>query len=392
MLPSTVAGRSGRGRLLVGAVCLVGLLGIVAWQVGAHVQSPAQAAANAGPPVPSWITAPAQLRPLSTTVIVRGSVAPAETVTVSAPASVTGTVLISYRPLPVGSSVADGHVVLEISGRPVFVMHGSVPVFRTMAPGMSGRDISQLQAALSHLGCSTAGDSGVFGADTAKCVANLYRRAGYQPLSSSGQPVTGLAGVGAIVPEGEIIYAPASPVRIISIGGTVPAAPGSDAGNTKGAGGLATLASGGLQVLATVPEAALPLLRVGATAELLDESLNKPYRAVVVSLAAAPSVGPDGVPGHAVVLKTNDPLPVSQTGATLRVTFTQSRTSGDVLVVPVAAVSASVTGSARVQILNSQGTPTDVAVVVGLSADGFVVVTPVDASSLHSGDLVVVGR
>jgi multidrug efflux pump subunit AcrA (membrane-fusion protein) len=77
----------------------------------------------------------------------------------------------------------------------------------------------------------------------------------------------------------------------------------------------------------------------------------------------------------------------------LRVTITAAATDGEVLVVPLAAVSSAADGSTRVSILGSaNGSPVEVAVTAGLSADGFVAIEPVEPGSLAAGDLVVVGR
>jgi multidrug efflux pump subunit AcrA (membrane-fusion protein) len=81
------------------------------------------------------------------------------------------------------------------------------------------------------------------------------------------------------------------------------------------------------------------------------------------------------------------------TGSNLRVTITAASTQTEALVVPLAAVSSAGDGTTRVSIVaGPNASPVDVAVDVGLSADGFVVVEPVVAGALGEGDLVVVGR
>ena len=87
-------------------------------------------------------------------------------------------------PPPAGSAIVEGAVVIGVSGRPVFLMEGEVPVYRTLAPGMAGEDIAQLQAALARLGYSPETD-GFFGGGTKLAVRELYRRAGFQVIESS---------------------------------------------------------------------------------------------------------------------------------------------------------------------------------------------------------------
>jgi hypothetical protein len=60
--------------------------------------------------------------------------------------------------------------------------------------------------------------------------------------------------------------------------------------------------------------------------------------------------------------------------------------------VPLAAVSAGADGQARVDVVGANGKATQVNVTAGLSADGFVEITPVEPGAIKQGDLVVVGQ
>ncbi len=84
-----------------------------------------------------------------------------------------------------GDEVIEGQRVVEVSGRPVFVMTGAVPVYRTLRPGMTGEDVTQLQQALTRLGCAVIDEPGVYGDSTKACVAQLYNDAGYDPVPTS---------------------------------------------------------------------------------------------------------------------------------------------------------------------------------------------------------------
>jgi multidrug efflux pump subunit AcrA (membrane-fusion protein) len=64
------------------------------------------------------------------------------------------------------------------------------------------------------------------------------------------------------------------------------------------------------------------------------------------------------------------------------------KTNGEVLVVPVAAVATSQDGSTRVQVQRKDGSVQDVAVRLGLTANGLV---EVSGTGLAAGDRVVVG-
>jgi hypothetical protein len=177
--------------LAAAAFLIVGTVG--GWFVAREVQSPDQAASRAAPPTPSWITAGVERRVLSQTVISRGDVRPEVSIVVGVPSSVEGSAVVTAVAVAVGDAVVEGSRVIEVSGRPIFVLLGAVPVYRSLRPGMSGADVVQLQAALDRLGCDTTADAGVYGSATKLCVAGLYIDAGYEPVPTSATEAVDLA-------------------------------------------------------------------------------------------------------------------------------------------------------------------------------------------------------
>lgn len=147
------------------------------------IVSPAEAAAQAAPPEPEAITVPVEQRTLANDVVMRGDVLyedPAaitvEAVDLGGPAVVTGHVP------EVGSTVEAGQVVLEVTGRPVILLTGELPVYRTLRTGLSGPDVVQLKEALTALGIDPGNtDSDVYDAATAAAVVKLYDKVGYTP-------------------------------------------------------------------------------------------------------------------------------------------------------------------------------------------------------------------
>ena len=152
--------------------------------MGSRVSSPAQVAARAAEPKASWITAKVERRVLRSTLIVRGDVRPESSVLVQVPASVSGTAVVTGVHLSVGDEVSEGTRLVEVSGRPVFVLEGSVPVYRTLKPGMHGADVQELQDALLRLGYTSDRD-GTFRASTKAAVQAFYAASGYVPEPSS---------------------------------------------------------------------------------------------------------------------------------------------------------------------------------------------------------------
>ena len=146
------------------------------------IVSPADAAANAAPPEAGPITVPVELRSLANDIVLRGDAVyedPAEVVVetgdLGGPAVVTGHVP------EVGATLDAGTVVLEVAGRPVILLPGDLPVYRTLRVGVAGPDVLQLKAALVALGID-AGDpaSPAYDAATARGVEALYARVGYE--------------------------------------------------------------------------------------------------------------------------------------------------------------------------------------------------------------------
>jgi peptidoglycan hydrolase-like protein with peptidoglycan-binding domain len=62
----------------------------------------------------------------------------------------------TYTKLPaVGHVIRQGHVLYRVNDRPVLLLHGSTPAYRTLAAGASGLDVAELNADLVALGYAT---------------------------------------------------------------------------------------------------------------------------------------------------------------------------------------------------------------------------------------------
>lgn len=166
---------------VTGAVLLSGA-GVAAAQL---IKSPAQAVADSSAPPPSTLTAPVEHRTLQDSVIVRGTVRAAQSVEVAPAGSGAdaGAPVVTKLPVKAGQALRAGQLLLEVSGRPVFVLKGGLPVYRDLKPGADGDDVAQLQSALAGLGHGTGGDrAGHFGQGTKDALAAFYASIGYDPL------------------------------------------------------------------------------------------------------------------------------------------------------------------------------------------------------------------
>lgn len=181
--------RSGwRGARLVALVAAVAVLalggGIL---VSRFVVSPAELAAQARAPEAGAITAPIEKRVIENTITSRADVTYAGAVDVKVDNSgLEGPAVVTGHVPEVGATLVAGSVALEVAGRPLIVLPGDLPVYRSLHAGLSGPDVLQLKAGLASLGIDP-GDTGsdVFDAATAAALNTLYRNAGYPAPAAS---------------------------------------------------------------------------------------------------------------------------------------------------------------------------------------------------------------
>ena len=152
------------------------------------IVSPADAAASAAAPEAGPITVPVERRTLANDVVLRGDAIYED------PASVTvevgdigGPAVVTGQVPEVGATIEAGQVMLEITGRPVILLPGELPTYRTLRAGVSGPDVLQLKTALNALGIPM-GDplSPAYDDATAAAVVELYARVGY-PAPTAGE-------------------------------------------------------------------------------------------------------------------------------------------------------------------------------------------------------------
>ena len=405
-------------------------------------------------------------------------------------------------------------MVLEVTGRPVLVLPGELPVYRSLRVGVSGPDVVQLKHALEGLGIDP-GDpaSDTYDAATAAGVEALFARAGYAPppapegsddmvdeaeravdqaaadlaaaraaletarsgpaesvrveagnlvreaerqlaaAREGGDPLSVASAADALelarvqreeavavpaptaeqqavesaehlresarealaeareeivtgLPAGEVVYLPSLPRRVDEVsvrrGGLVE-------------GAVLQVSGATLEVVASASTSDAELLEVGMPAVLQVPGGEEVAAAVAAVEAAGAGGGGDGVgagaeegaqetgdpagsgapsSGRAVVTLTPEALTEEQLtalqGQNVRVTVPVSSTGGEVLAVPVAALTAGPGGESRVEVSTGDAGGTElVTVTTGLAADGYAEITDGD---LGTDDLVVVGR
>jgi multidrug efflux pump subunit AcrA (membrane-fusion protein) len=185
--------------------------------------------------------------------------------------------------------------------------------------------------------------------------------------------------VGVQIPVDEIVFLPLLPVRVEELKTNV--------GNVA-SGPIMTVTDNQLAIDSSLALDAAPLVKPGMPVSIDEQALGIKAQGVVKRVAETP--GTHGVDGYHIyfevrVTETVRPLE----GFSLRLTIPVESTKGTVLTVPMSALSLSAGGKSRVQVQDKDELRY-VVVEPGLSADGFVQVTPVDGN-LEPGQLVLIG-
>ncbi|MFI2755141.1 hypothetical protein ACGIF2_17055 [Cellulomonas sp. P22] len=147
------------------------------------ITSPAKAEADAAPPIAGAVTVPVESRVIANDVTLRGDPSYDDPVEIRIETGeVKGQPVVTGQVPEVSSTVDAASVALEVAGRPVIVLPGALPTYRSLQAGVAGPDVLQLKAALATLGIDAGkADSDVYDAATAAGVVELYRKVGYQP-------------------------------------------------------------------------------------------------------------------------------------------------------------------------------------------------------------------
>jgi hypothetical protein len=181
------------------------------------------------------------------------------------------------------------------------------------------------------------------------------------------------------VPADEIVFVPELPVRVEELS----AALGDYASGT-----VMAVTDNQIAIDSSLPLDQAALVKPGMAVAIDESALGIKTNGVVHRVAS--TSGTNGVDGYHVYFEVRvASAATSLVGFSLRLTIPIESTGGAVNVVPISALSLATDGTSRVQV-DHEGTLSHMVVEPGLSAEGFVEVTPVDGE-LKAGQLVVIG-
>jgi Putative peptidoglycan binding domain len=165
--------------VVVGIALVAGAAGV--W-FGSRLRSPADAANDRAAPAASSITVPVEKRKLVSSLVIVGTTQFVEPTAVRLAGSVgssAGDKQVVTRLPELGAEVVEGSVLMEVSGRPVFVMRGTLPMYRQLAPGATGPDVLQLETSLDTLGFAPGTVDEVYDEATEAAIDAFYQSHGF---------------------------------------------------------------------------------------------------------------------------------------------------------------------------------------------------------------------
>ncbi len=357
---------------VVFSVLVLLLMGFAAFVAGRAVET--HGSTTALPNQPAVVTAPVRVGQVRDVVTGSARVRSGESVAVPAPAAVGDSLpIVTAWPARVGSAQPAGSVLVEVAGRPVIVLAGSFPAYRSLAVGARGPDVEQLRAALAELGYET-GSADVFDRGLAEDVASLYESAGYDPVGPDGQPLQSQrAWRRLVVPRGELLFVPRLPLTLQERAAEV---------GTVADGPVGWLGSADVQLRAVVSATQRSRVAVGDPAWVMLTDGTRVRGEVALEQ--------ENSRGGALLIQTRHALPLGLEGLAGQVSILVEQSPPNSLVVPVTALREDASGNAWVRVSDGE-TATDVDVRVLTSAGGRVAIEPT-SDELRPGDLVELGK
>jgi hypothetical protein len=286
---------------------------------------------------------------------------------------------------PPGKVIAEGQVLYEVSGRPVVLLYGSTPAYRSLSEGtnsgVTGPDVRELNADLVAMGYASSSEipagSDVFSSWTTLGVEKLQSALGVSVngtltlgeavfLPSAARITSVSATLGASAPPGQAIMSATSTTRVVTV----------DLDTSQ-----QSEVAAGDRVAITLPDNVITPGVVTSLGKVATES----------SLSS-PNLGGPSSSGSATIAVLVTPTNPDATGTWDQAQVTVDiRTASvkDALVVPVNALLALSGGGYAVEVTGSHGVRHLVAVTPGLfdDAEGLV---QVSGSGLSAGEHVVV--
>ncbi len=373
------------------ALAVAAVLAAVTVVGGVLVMSGWREQALAAQRVPN--TAQVEKRTLSATVS-QGGILTYRARSDGTPYSVINQAQGTYTELPgLGRVISQGHVLYRVNDRPVVLLRGSTPAYRTLSAGVSGPDVTEVNADLVALGYATRSQlhpsSAFFGSATTTAVEKL-------------QAALGVARNGSLA-LGQVVFEPTD-VRVTSVSAQL-------GGRTQPGETVLQATSTTRQVQVALAASQQTTMAVGdkVTITLPDNRTTRGVVASVATVATCPSSSGAGGAGSGAAAPGTDSCSTGGSGSStptiaVDVSFSDRAATGkwdqapvqvgiitasvpDAVVVPVAALLAQAGGGYAVEVVGARNHLAQVSLGLFDDADGLV---QVSGSGLAAGQQVVV--
>jgi hypothetical protein len=191
-----------------------------------------------------------------------------------------------------------------------------------------------------------------------------------------------------IVPKSELAFVKQMPTHVTQVASDV----GYPAPQT-----LVALAPSALKIVVQLPLDQSKLLQQGSVADIYLAEDNVIKGKVVAQDDQSADAGKDGKQDPdsknlKFTIAPDSPLDFSLAGKNIKVIFVLASTSGDVLGVPLGAVSSNSAGETSVVKVDEHENMAPIKVKLGVNGNGIVEIIPADPNALQENDKVLIGR
>jgi hypothetical protein len=362
---STRPRRPGRW-VALGVVIVVAAGGTAAWRTGVFSPAASSAAGQQGAPPPATRTVVRQdlsaTTPLSATLGYAGTY----------PVTGQGGGTLTWLPSP-GQVIGQGQVLYRRDdASPVVLLYGSVPDWRTLAEGVTGQDVSQLNHDLVRLGYAGSADIAALGWDyyswaTAQAVQNLEEHLGVSSPPGS-------------LYLGQLVFEPEA-LRVTQVTGRL---------GGQANGSVLTATSDRHVVTISLDVSAQSQVKAGDTVSvtLPDGAVTQGVVSDVGTVATTTQAQNGSSTTIPVQVKLTDPQAAGTLDQAPVTVYLTTQSARNVLTVPVTALLAQSSGGYDVEVVGPGNARSYVPVTAGLFDDnsGMVQVT----GALTPGERVVV--
>jgi peptidoglycan hydrolase-like protein with peptidoglycan-binding domain len=269
-----------------------------------------------------------------------------------------------------GQQIAHGNELYRVDGKPVYLLRGSVPVYRELSRSMKGDDVRQLNTELVALGYADKRvldpNSNTFSAQTYAALRKLQKKFG---LTQTGT-----------LPVGQAVFLPSDTIQVSKVNGSIggPAQPGVIIEGTS---------TGRIVTVALEPSKAIAIRVDDEVTVTLPNLKSTPGKVTAIgAIATKNDSGSSTVDVSVMLLKPEETGQLDQAPVQVAIT---SASEPNALAVPVSALLAQAGGGYALEVIEDNDVRKLYPVTLGLFDDSAGMVQ-VKGQGVRAGQRIVV--